>query len=157
MSVRQRKKTVKVSAPTQVAGLSTPIILLCFAAFVLVYYWTPLFDRAASIQWDAVDVHYSSQKYFADSILSGHLPSWTPYIYSGFPFLADPQTGAWYPLNWPFFLLGVVPRSIGWELALQLLDRGRRSLPVCERVIQLTLDRRLLRGVLRIFGILYGP
>ena len=102
----------------QAAGLSTPIILLCFAAFVLIYYWTPLFDRSASIQWDAVDVHYSLQKYFADSILSGHIPFWTPYIYSGFPFLADPQTGAWYPPNWPFFLLGIVPRSIEWELAL---------------------------------------
>ena len=118
MSVRQRKKPVKISVPTQAAGLSTPVILLCFAAFVLIYYWTPLLDRSASIQWDAVDVHYSSQKYFADSVLSGHLPFWTPYIYSGFPFLADPQTGAWYPLNWPFFLLGVVPRSIEWELAL---------------------------------------
>jgi hypothetical protein len=25
------------------------------------------------------------------------------------PLLADPQVGAWYPLNWPFFLAGIGP------------------------------------------------
>jgi hypothetical protein len=104
--------------PSWAAGLSTSVILMCFAVFVLLYYWTPLLDAAASIQWDAVDVHYSPQKYFSDAVRSGHLPFWTPYVYSGFPFLSDPQVGAWYPLNWPFFLLGITPRSIEWELAL---------------------------------------
>lgn len=102
-------------------GLSTRAILGLFAFGTLLFYSTPLFDSAASIQWDAVDVHYSSQKYFADSIGAGHLPYWTPYVYSGMPFLADPQTGAWYPLNWPFFLAGVTPKAIEWETALHCL------------------------------------
>ncbi len=84
-------------------------------------HWIPLTSATAGIQWDAVDVHYSAQKYFADSVRAGALPHWTPYIFSGFPFLADPQTGAWYPLNWPFFLFGVTPRSIQGELALHTL------------------------------------
>jgi hypothetical protein len=96
-------------------------IFAAFAAAVLLYYAKPLFDFNASIQWDAVDVHYSCQKYFADQVLSGRLPFWTPYVFSGFPFLADPQTGAWYPLNWPFFLTGITPRAIEWELALHCL------------------------------------
>src|SRR5262249_14868093 len=69
-------------------------------------------------QWDGVDVHYSSQRYFSDAVRSGHLPFWTPYISSGFPFLADVQVGAWYPLNWPFFLVGVTPNSMSYELLL---------------------------------------
>ena len=56
----------------------------------LIFYWIPLTDPQTSIQWDAVDVHYSSQKYFADHITRGELPFWLPYIFSGFPFLADP-------------------------------------------------------------------
>ena len=88
---------------------------------VLIFYWTPLTSTNASIQWDAIDVHYSSQKYFADSVAAGELPHWTPYIFSGFPFLADPQVGAWYPLNWPFFLLGVTPRAIQFEIFLHAL------------------------------------
>ena len=34
------------------------------------------------------------------------------------PFLSDPQTGAWYPLHWPFYLIGITPRILFWELAL---------------------------------------
>jgi hypothetical protein len=37
------------------------------------------------------------------------------------PFLADPQVGAWYPLNWPFFLLGITPKAMEWEMALHCL------------------------------------
>ncbi|MEP6962796.1 MAG: YfhO family protein, partial [Acidobacteriota bacterium] len=84
-------------------------------------YALPLFSGNASIQWDAVDVHYSAQRYFAGKILHGELPHWTPYLFAGFPFLADPQTGAWYPGNWPFFLLGPSPQALEANLALHAL------------------------------------
>jgi hypothetical protein len=93
-------------------------IWAAFAVATVVFYFSPLFDSQTSIQWDAVDVHYSAQKYFADAVREGHLPHWTPFVFSGFPFLADPQTAAWYPLHWPFFLAGITPRAIEWELAL---------------------------------------
>ncbi|MDA1235953.1 MAG: YfhO family protein [Acidobacteria bacterium] len=85
---------------------------------VLVFYWIPLTDPNTSPRYDAIDVHYSAQKYFADHLRQGELPSWTPYIFSGFPFLADPQVGAWYPPNWPFFVAGITPKAIEAELAL---------------------------------------
>ena len=81
----------------------------------------PLFEERSTIQWDAADYHYSAQKYFAGQIRSGQLPHWSPYPYSGMPFLADIQVGAWYPLNWPFFLMGITPRAIEWEIALHCL------------------------------------
>jgi hypothetical protein len=37
------------------------------------------------------------------------------------PLLADTQLGAWYPLNWPFFLMGITPRAIEAQLALHAL------------------------------------
>lgn len=96
-----------------------PVLLLALA--VLVFYWEPLTSSQASIHWDAVDVHYTAQRYFSEMVRQGQLPEWVPYIYSGYPFLADPQVGAWYPLNWPFFLLGVTPAAIQAELALHAL------------------------------------
>src|SRR5258708_1463438 len=74
-----------------------------------------------TVQWDGVEVHYSSQRYFSEALHAGHLPFWTPYLFSGFPFLADLQVGAWYPLNWPFFLAGITPSSISLELVLHSL------------------------------------
>lgn len=97
---------------------SERVIWLGFALAVLLFYARPLFDSVASIQWDAADEFYPAQKYFSDMLHAARLPFWTPNLFSGTPFLADPQLGAWYPLNWPFFMLGVTPVSLIWEIAL---------------------------------------
>jgi hypothetical protein len=89
------------------------LIALC----AILFYWAPMTSPSASIQWDAADMHYPLQKYFSDRLLSGKLPFWTPYLFSGYPILANPEVGAWYPPHWPFFLTGIVPRSIQFELA----------------------------------------
>src|SRR5262249_52968851 len=74
-----------------------------------------------TVQYDGVEVHYSAQRYLSDELHAGRVPFWTPYVLSGFPFLADLQVGAWYPLNWPFFAVGVAPESINGELLLHHL------------------------------------
>ena len=88
------------------------------ALCVLLFYWIPVTSPQASIQWDAADMHYPLQMYFSDHVRSGSLPFWTPYIFSGYPFLANPEVAAFYPPHWLFFLAGVTPRSIQWELVL---------------------------------------
>lgn len=117
-----KKKSVAVLAEPRVNRApwlaSNRLLWLGFALGVFIFYWTPLFDDQASIQWDTVDVHYSAQKYFEQSARTIGLPHWTPFEFSGMPFLADPQTAAWYPLHWPFFLIGITPRALEWELAL---------------------------------------
>jgi len=98
-----------------------PSTRFVWPALVLVtfLFWAiPLFRPNVTIHWDLTDVTYPAQKYFADSVHAGRLPYWTPFLYSGMPFLSDPQTGAWYPLHWPFFAVGIYPRSLFWELGL---------------------------------------
>ena len=110
------------AASTTWERLASPrTIFLGLTAAVLLFYFRPLFSSNASIQWDAVDVQYSAQNYLSEMLHAGKLPHWTPYVYSGMPLLADPQVGAWYPLNWPFFLAGITPRGIEWQLALHCL------------------------------------
>ncbi len=96
------------------AVLPWPFFLFASIAF----YSIPLFSRNATIHWDLADVAYPAQRFFAESLRSWTLPHWTPYLLSGIPFLADPHTGAWYPLHWPFYLIGITPRTMVWELAL---------------------------------------
>ena len=103
-------------APSRTIPAWAPIALL--ALLVIVFYWTPLTSSSASIQWDAADMHYPLQRYFAEHALRGDIPFWTPYLFSGFPFLANPEAAAWYVPHWPLFLAGVTPRSIQLELAL---------------------------------------
>ena len=90
--------------------------ILALAAIVVLYNLPQLLT--GTLQFDGVDVHYASQRYLSDELHAGRLPLWTPFIFSGFPFLADLQVAAWYPLNWPFFALGITPKSIQLELVL---------------------------------------
>jgi len=87
------------------------------ALSVMVFYWVPMTSSSASIQWEAADVHYPMQRYLSDRISPRRFPFWTPYVLSGYPILANPEMGAWYPPNWPFFLIGITPRTIQVELA----------------------------------------
>lgn len=96
----------------------TPYLWPAFAIATVLFYFVPLFFSNASIHWDLADVTYPAQKYFEQSIHAGKLPHWSPFLYSGTPFLSDPKVGAWYPLHWPFFLIGITPRALVWELAL---------------------------------------
>ena len=124
-SKKRERKTLAPSGPPASGvwdRLASPhTISLGLAVAVLLFYFKPLFSSSASIQWDAVDVQYSAQNYLSEMLHAGKLPQWTPYVYSGMPFLADPQVGAWYPLNWLFFLAGITPRVIQWQLALHCL------------------------------------
>src|SRR5205823_9593041 len=93
--------------------------LLWLGLLVCVFYLPQVLT--GTVQYDGVDVHYSSQRYFSEALHSGRLPFWTPYLFTGFPFLADLQVGAWYPLNWPFFVAGITPNSMSVELLLHTL------------------------------------
>lgn len=124
-SKKRERKLPATSAPPAAdiwERLAAPrTILLGLAAAVLLFYCKPLFSPNASIQWDAADMQYTAQNYLSEMLHAGRLPHWTPYVYSGMPFLADPQVGAWYPLNWPFLLAGITPRAMQWQLALHCL------------------------------------
>ncbi|MCE5310574.1 MAG: YfhO family protein [Acidobacteriales bacterium] len=126
MAGAKRKKTRRVeSRVTQPTLFWKPnpcwIAFAGFAVAVLVFYWNPLTNANTTPQWDTIDYHYSVQKFASDELKSFRLPHWSEFSYSGFPFLADPQVGIWYPLNWPFLLAGITPRALQWEIALHVL------------------------------------
>jgi hypothetical protein len=100
------KKPEKITDRWPVLG---PLILL---VMTLVCYWTPMTSNETSILWDAADQDQVLQNYLSHELHAGRIPFWSPYPWSGYPFLADPQVGAWYPLNWPFFLMGVSPHML---------------------------------------------
>jgi hypothetical protein len=113
-----RKKTFDATSAAKPKRPSRWAAPAAIAALVLIFYAVPLVSESASIQWDAADLHYPFQKYWSDHLRAASLPLWTPYIFSGYPFMAYPETAAWYPPHWPFFLAGITPRTIQAELAL---------------------------------------
>lgn len=62
--------------------------------------------------------YFSPLRYFtAEQLSSGHLPLWNPYNGSGERWLANPQTGVFYPPTWVFL---VVPFTRAYLLFLAL-------------------------------------
>lgn len=62
--------------------------------------------------------YFQPMRWFtATSIKAGHLPLWNPYNASGEPWLANPQTGVFYPPAWLFLVL---PFAAAYMLYLAL-------------------------------------
>lgn len=95
-----------------------PAILV---VMTLACYWVPMTSTETSILWDAADYHRAVQDYMSQELHAGRIPFWTPYPWAGYPFLADPQVGAWYPPNWPFFWSGISSRVLFMEHCLHAM------------------------------------
>ena len=81
--------------------------LALLAAAVLLFFWPVVSGQA----WlprgggDSVSFLYPMYRFAADALRSGTIPLWNPHQYAGQPFLADNQSGIFYPINTLLFLL----------------------------------------------------
>ena len=104
-----------------------------FGIFLL-FFWKLAFTNLIFARGDAFLYFYPYWDYRARVLLSGHLPLWNPYLFMGAPFLANPQAGVLYPLNWPLVFFPVplaVKISILAHLILALVGAqlfARRAL-----------------------------
>ncbi len=65
------------------------------------FFWQPIVTHLIFARGDTFLYFYPLWDYRAEALLAGRLPLWNPYLFMGAPFLANPQTGVLYPLNWP--------------------------------------------------------
>ncbi len=80
------------------------VSLLFLILSVIFWYKTIFFNK--SLFFDLTTRYfYPIFSFLAQSIKSKQLPLWNPFIYSGTPFLANPQSGVFYPLNYIFIFL----------------------------------------------------
>ncbi|MBV8282920.1 MAG: YfhO family protein, partial [Candidatus Eremiobacteraeota bacterium] len=65
------------------------------------FFWQVLFDGAQMPNGggDLASFLYPMYAFASQSLHAGHLPLWNPYLFSGMPFLADIQSGLFYPPN----------------------------------------------------------
>jgi hypothetical protein len=83
------------------------IALVLLALVVLAFFW-PLILAG---QWiprgggDLVSFLWPMYRFAARSLRAGVVPLWNPHLYSGAPFVADNQSGVFYPVNLLAFAL----------------------------------------------------
>ena len=65
----------------------------------------PWWGEPAFVGWDLTRVFWADYAFAQRALSAGELPLWNPYDRAGYPFMAEPQSGAFDPLNW--MLVGV--------------------------------------------------
>src|SRR5581483_8032505 len=84
--------------------LPQPLLaLFILALLAIAFYWDVLFTNRAIFPWDAFDFFYPLLSYVHEELQQLRMPLWNPYLFGGFPIIADPEAQIFYPPNW-FFL-----------------------------------------------------
>ena len=81
-----------------------------FILFVvtLIFYIDIIFTNKIYFQRDLTLLFYPWTQFSKEMLLKGEIPLWNPYTHCGMPFLANMQSGVFYPLNLPFYFFNFV-------------------------------------------------
>jgi hypothetical protein len=79
--------------------------LALLALLALLVFLPALLKREVFTLRDHFDYFQPLRAFTADELKAGRLPLWNPYSASGEPWLANPQTGVFYPPTWLFLVL----------------------------------------------------
>jgi hypothetical protein len=102
-------------AATSAGGERWPLLqtLALFAVAWLVLSW-PWLSGAVTIPWDAKAHFYPQLQFLAQSLHRGEPPFWAPYVFSGSPQIADPQSLIFSP---PFLVLALLDANPSFQAA----------------------------------------
>ena len=92
-------KVWDLKADLATLGVLLLVILAFFWPLILAHQWIP---RGGG---DLVSFLWPVYRFAARSLRAGVIPLWNPYLYSGAPFVADNQSGVFYPVNLLTFAL----------------------------------------------------
>ena len=95
-------------------------IIIFFGTLIFLFFMPVLSGRWSFPSGDFNTLYLPYNVFFRNELAARHLPVWNPYVYSGHPFLADPQAAVFYPIN-DLFTLVSLPWA-GWAERLYWLQ-----------------------------------
>ena len=127
------------------------LALLFLGAVTLVFYRQTLFSNLIIVDYDVFTYFYPQEQYAASRLLRGELPLWNPYLFTGAPFLANIQTGVFYPFNLLFLILSV-PRAYVYSAAIHIYLAGAFVYAFARRTLGLGVLGAVVVGLAFAFG-----
>jgi hypothetical protein len=91
--------------------------ILLWTLFTFLFFATLLAGQERLPDGDFTGQFHAFALFQAEEMLAGRFPLWTPGTQGGFPFAADPQSAAFYPMRWLTILL-----SAPWGLSMYVLQ-----------------------------------
>lgn len=73
--------------------------------------------RPRFFEWDVAEQYWPDLVYLCDSLHHGEFPTWNPYDRGGYPYYADPQSGAYHPVNWAICAVAGSSPTLSWATA----------------------------------------
>ncbi|MDX2167739.1 MAG: YfhO family protein [Deltaproteobacteria bacterium] len=92
------------------------LLVLALGAAPFVYFWRATAGEVVLAPGDAQIYSFPSRLLAVRMALDGHLPLWNPYVFGGFPLLAEMQNALLYPGTW---LLALFSPSVAVNLFTQ--------------------------------------
>ena len=105
-------------------GAARELVPICLLALAAVVFFAPVVAGRAWLPkggGDSVSFLFPMYRFAADSLRAGTIPFWNPHQYAGAPFLADNQSGIFYPFNlllfflWPAFSYRGIEALVVWH------------------------------------------
>ena len=99
-------------------------VLLCLV--LALAYW-PVMGMQYTMKWDIMDQFFPYRLFMSDAYHQGVFPFWNPYINFGYPYYADPQSAAFYPITFLLvrcFHYNVFLLNAEWMLHLFIAGLG---------------------------------
>ena len=101
------------------------LALLSLAALAAVFFSDGLFGDSRTLIWDSADNSLAYMNLVSRLWRSGQVPRWNPFLYNGYPMLAEPLYQIFYPPNVLLSLVSAFsPRAILFQLALHQVLGG---------------------------------
>ena len=104
-----------------------PVLLagLLFLGLAVIFFNRALFPPAGMILGghDMRGYYLTWHETVRQAIHSGHLPLWTPYIFNGYPILAEPQQSTFYPIAWLMLVLPINV-AVSWYMLIHVWLAG---------------------------------
>lgn len=99
---------------------------------------------------DLIDYFYPFNAFSTQQIRQGTMPLWNPYLMSGMPFQAEPQTALFYPIHVLYYVFST---PTAWSLALILrMLLGAMFMTLLIRSIGATRTGAVVSGIAFAFG-----
>ena len=127
-----------------------PLPAAILAGLPLVLY-SPLLFGGKVLYWGVYLLQFYPWRQLAvEQVRAGHWPLWNPYLFTGAPFLANPQAAVLYPLHWP--LIWMEPsRALIWSALLHVWLAAGFMYTFARRSARLSAPASWLAGAL--FGL----
>ena len=99
-------------------------VLLAIVILPLVFFWRELIGLTVFAGFDFTRLILPFHQFARHAFSHGYLPEWNPFMFAGFPQIAEGEGGFFYPGNWMMLLPGDQGILMSWNIVLHLILTG---------------------------------